>query len=119
MILEKKHGFVAPSEFWSLTQEQIDDISNGCGPKKFGWIVPDRFRLIGVNFTPSCDIHDYCYQAGYPKQLSDNLFLENNLYCASKCYWGFSWLAEFYAFGYYLAVKNGGGAFYRGAQLAN
>jgi len=32
---------------------------NGCGPKKFGWMVPDRWWL--VDFEMACSIHDAHY----------------------------------------------------------
>lgn len=103
----------APSDFWKLTPAQLSDISNGCGPKGFGWLVPDRFRLIGVNFTPACDIHDFCYHLGIPKEEADRMFLSNLLTIAEKeAVFGFKILASHFAFIYYLAVKNGGAGSY-------
>jgi hypothetical protein len=32
---------------------------NGCGPKGFGWLVPDKYGR--VDFTKAGDIHDACY----------------------------------------------------------
>lgn len=32
---------------------------NGCGPKGFGWLVPDKYGK--VDFTKAGDIHDACY----------------------------------------------------------
>jgi hypothetical protein len=110
IIITDKDGLKSPEEFYELSEGQISDISNGCGPKGWGFIVPDRFRLLGIDFAPACDRHDFCYHIGMPKKDADNLFLENMLTIASK-----AWLpqvAERFAFIYYLAVKNGGAGAY-------
>ena len=104
-----------PREIEGFTKRQIGDISNGCGPKGWGWLVPDRFRLIGLNFTPACDIHDVCYHIGIPKKEADNIFLDNLTIIARKSHTGP--LGEWLAMMYYLAVKNGGkGAYNKGKE---
>ena len=39
----------APKEFWLLAEEELAIISNGCGPKKFGYLVPDT--VWGLSIT--------------------------------------------------------------------
>jgi kynurenine formamidase len=106
----------APAAFFALTPSQIADISNGCGPKGWGWVVPNHFRLIGVDFQPACDIHDYMYGAGYEKQEADNLFLENMMSIVKHTWFPARLVAEHFAFIYYLAVKHGGGSAYKNAH---
>jgi hypothetical protein len=115
-MVRNKQGLIAPAEFWNLTQEQLADICNGCGPKGWGWIVPDRFRLIGVSFRLACDIHDYCYYSGVSKDIADKMFLENMLTLSQSAYFGCKPIAEHFAFIYYLAVKNGGAGAYNRAK---
>lgn len=113
----KHNGLIAPAEFWNLSPSQLNDISNGCGPKGWGWIVPNRFSLIGVNFKPACDIHDFCYQTGVDKEVADKMFLENMLTIAEReAHFGCRILANHMAFIYYLAVKNGGAGAYNRAK---
>lgn len=109
-------GLVAPGTYWDLTNEQLSDISNGCGPKGWGWLVPDKFRIMGIDFSPACDIHDFCYTVGIPKKVSDNLFLENTTVLSKIAHFGFKHIAERLAFLYYLAVKNGGAGAYNRAK---
>ena len=52
----------APKEYWQLTREQLDDISNGCGGSGVGALVPDSF--FGLSVKPACDIHDFMYHVG-------------------------------------------------------
>jgi len=40
----------APEKYWSLTDDQKAAMCNGCGPKKFGYLVPDT--MYGLNITP-------------------------------------------------------------------
>lgn len=118
-MIVKKNGILAPEEYFDLTVEQLEDICNGCGPKGWGWVVPDKFRIIGLDLEPACQIHDFCYHMGYPKKESDNMFLDNNLYCASKAPWIFRPVAEHIAFVFYLSVKNLGGIAYKNASNKN
>lgn len=82
MFLSKKGVLVAPFSFWCMTQEQIDDVCNGCGPQGgifnrfLSFCVPDS--LFGLNIKPACNIHDYCWSLDdMTKKESDNLFLDN------------------------------------------
>ena len=112
MDAERYKGLKYPKWFETLSQRDIDCIANGCGPKGFDYLVPDKFRLIGCDFSPSCEIHDVLYYFCESKKIADNLFLENNLTIASRCFIPFRPLAEWFAFLYYLAVKNCGDAAY-------
>lgn len=57
------NGCVAPPVIAALTQAQIDDVSNGCGPSgaKFD-LVPDK--IAGLDLYPGCSIHDVTYNFG-------------------------------------------------------
>lgn len=107
-----KNGIKAPKSFFELTKSQLAEISNGCGPAGWGLAVPDKFRIAGVDFTPACDPHDYMYHMGYPKNVADLVFEENTSYCATKARCGFRTWAQWAAYMYYLAVKNGGAGAY-------
>ena len=69
----------APEQFWLLTDEAREEISNGCGPKSYmGWIVPDT--VWGLSVSPCCDIHDYMYHIGEnedDRNVADRVFLNN------------------------------------------
>lgn len=106
----------APKEYYKLTPDQKADLLNGCGPKGWGWIVPDRFILIGVNFHEACQVHDFFYQTGLPKIEADNVFLENMQEASESAYTGCRWIAYRFAFLYYLAVKIGGAGAYNRAK---
>jgi hypothetical protein len=32
----------APKEYWELTPEQMDELTNGCGPKSVETLIPDK-----------------------------------------------------------------------------
>jgi hypothetical protein len=107
---------INPPGYESLTDAQIADVSNGCGPKGWGQWVPDRFRLIGINFKPACDRHDFDYEIGTPKKEADNRFLDNMTIIANEAPWPCKQVAHVLAFSYYLAVKNGGKGAYNRAK---
>ena len=50
---------------------------NGCGPKGYGWLIPDRLFLI--DFNKACNIHDVMYQMLniFTKDYSDDVFYKN------------------------------------------
>jgi hypothetical protein len=77
------NGKLAPYEcYWDLPNEEVDKLSNGCGPGDWKIdLVPDS--LLGCDFTESCNIHDVMYHFGkdnVDKQLADRVFLYNILY---------------------------------------
>lgn len=111
------HILSAPDGYWKLSDYDRNIICNGCGPGKWGsLIVPDKFLLIGVDFKPACNIHDYCYYSCVPKKKADNIFLENMTAIADEAWWGFRCIAQRFAFIYYLAVKYCGAGAYRNAR---
>lgn len=80
-ILRGSDGLLAPACFWSATSDWISDHSNGCGPASAKIdLIPDK--IMGIDFTPACIIHDICYSIGLDeedKRLADRLFLFNLL----------------------------------------
>lgn len=111
----KYDGLIIPPKLKGYTDSQIEGMSNGCGPQGYGWMVPDRFRLIGLNFTPACDIHDVCYQVRMPKEDADKIFEKNLTIIARRSHTGP--LGEWLAYIYYSAVRYGGsGAYNKGKE---
>jgi hypothetical protein len=107
-------NLIDPPGWNSLPKSERDRICNGCGPGRWGsWIVPDKFRLIGVDFSPACDRHDFCYIVGIGKKKADNLFFRNMSIIADEAFFLFRPIAHRLAFLYYLAVKHCGAGFYR------
>lgn len=117
--VKTKHGEVeltCRKSFTDKTPEQREAVSNGLGPKGFGWLVPDT--IIGINVTPAGDVHDEGYTEGgiiVDKQMDDRIFRDNmiRLVNAKKNQW--SWVKKLRMRRIkqnYRAVKNfGGGAF--------
>ena len=92
-ILSGKRGHIAPSRYWMLTDEEIKEKSNGCGPGSWKLdLVPDK--ILGVDFTESCNIHDICFlysKDAEDRRLSNRIFLYNLLvdvdtYCNDNCF---------------------------------
>ena len=70
----------APEDYWELTSEQRKTILNKCGPKGFGWIVPDTIWFL--NIGEACNIHDYMYAVGVTledKKEADRVLFNNIL----------------------------------------
>lgn len=70
---------ILPSVVATLTDLQVADIANGCGPagQKFDFI-PDR--PLGIDFKWSCNRHDACYHFGRTerdKLIADLCFMWN------------------------------------------
>ena len=40
----------APKEYWDLTDDEKAEFCNGCGPKGYGYLVPDT--MYGLKITP-------------------------------------------------------------------
>ena len=80
-IIHCNDGLLRPHVLAILTPEQAADLTNGCGPASMKTkLIPDE--ILGINFFPSCAIHDACYHFGEDeddKRLSDRLFLFNLL----------------------------------------
>lgn len=110
----------APPSYWNLTPSQKDELCNGCGPGEWGSrIVPDNWWFLGVNFAEACNIHDWNYRIGVPKELADKMFLHNMLTLADEAFWGCKWIASRIAFMYFLAVKHGGAGAYNKKRSQN
>ena len=103
-------GLKGPSVFDELSKQQVDDLTNGCGPSGAGWIVPER--VFHASFRVPCRVHDISYLCGYTKKISDQIFYENCMEKAGKVFVPLRPAAEWSAFMYYLAVKNCGHAAY-------
>ena len=68
----------APDLYWKLEEKEKAEICNGCGPRDFGWLVPDT--LWGLNVSEAADIHDFMYYNGktlVDKTRADEIFLNN------------------------------------------
>lgn len=66
---------------------------NGCGNKRFGWIIPE------LTFHRCCNIHDYMYYLGGTKsdrKFADTVFLYNMILNSKK--WYHSILARIFYF---------------------
>ncbi|MCS6871810.1 MAG: phospholipase A2 [Anaerolineae bacterium] len=84
---------------------------NGCGPERFGGLVPDLW------FTPACNRHDICYgTCGSNRAACDSRFYEDmRAICATRSWWTrTSCYAA--AWTYYQAVRNFGQGAYNNAQ---
>jgi len=70
----------APDEYWELTEEQLEELTGGCGPGHIGdYLVPDKLYGV-INIKPACRIHDYMYAVGLTeedKEEADKVFLDN------------------------------------------
>lgn len=105
----------APPEYWNLTEDAKHEIVNGCGPAKFGYLVPDT--MYGLDISRTCNIHDYMYHVGSTladKEEADRVFLNNALrIIQAKTNWRIlKWLRMRRAYTYYTAVKRYGAAAY-------
>jgi len=49
--LHKGFTLYAPVEFWELTPEEREKYTNGCGPQKLGFLVPET--NYGLCITPA------------------------------------------------------------------
>jgi hypothetical protein len=38
----------APDEYWELTPEQMDEMTNGCGPKAIEKLIPDSIFGLSI-----------------------------------------------------------------------
>jgi hypothetical protein len=95
------NGVLAPVQFWECAHS--DECCNGCGPKGWGWLIPDI--VDGVDAHLACNVHDCCYRRGKTEEdrKAADLLLRRNLSRVWK--WHTAQL-------YYWAVRFGGkGAF--------
>ncbi len=115
-----KYMLAAPESYWSATPEIKDSVTNGCGSKGFGFLVPDK--IFGMSITPACDIHDwmclvYNDEAGF--KLSTQVFFDNMQrinHAKSQCRFLERLRASRIKL-YYRAVKDFGRLFYYDAHV--
>ena len=110
-------GLRAPESYWKATAAELVELTGGCGPGKFGdYLVPDT--IWGLNITPACQIHDWCYRAGseVSKNDADLMFLGNivRLIRANTNSKILSTLRYLRAMKYFVAVEEGGDSSYVG-----
>lgn len=56
----KTNTLNAPSEYFELSKEEKENITNKCGPSgALSEFIPNS--LMGVDISESCNIHDYMY----------------------------------------------------------
>ena len=70
----------AAQSFWNATLDELDKVCNGCGPKKFGWLIPDV--ILGIDIGVACDAHDWDYNEGGDESdrlVADRRILKNML----------------------------------------
>jgi len=108
-----RNGLKGPLFYDFLTEQQIKDLTNGCGPKGAGFLVPER--IFHASFRNPCKIHDVMYLLGYDKKFADQVFYENCMEKTKETFYPIRPAAEWAAFMYYLAVKNGGNSSYKKA----
>lgn len=93
--------------------------TNGCGPKGWGWAVPDK--LCGLSIAEACNRHDCRYQRGRTDQekiRADSEFLANMLILIDSAGDGFliACKRKAKAYFYYLAVRYCGWKAYKSKQ---
>ena len=85
-----KYDLPRPAEFDQATDEQLQEIYNGIGSKKFSFLLWLTTKLFSV-FEAAALIHDYCWSKyfndGSRKRFdfSNNCFRAGNLILASTC----------------------------------
>jgi len=97
----------APKTYWNATEEQLENICNGCGAKD-GIKVPNT--MWGLNIKPCCQIHDWMFAEGktYADFLFANAIFIMNLTITIVSF-GNKWLAPIRlarATKYFLAVQT-------------
>ncbi len=115
-----KYMLAAPESYWSATPEIKNSVTNGCGSKGFGFLVPDK--IFGMSITPACNVHDwmclvYNDEAGF--KLSTQVFFDN-MQRINKAKTKCRFLARLRRCGimrYYQAVRNYGRLFYYDSHL--
>jgi len=124
MVKEKTLNLFCPHDYKTLSKEELNKITNGCGPQ--GWkfdFVPDKIWGLCINLP--CRIHDYMYHIGKgikDKEEADRVFLNNMIRLIEyKTKWKWlKWLRKRRAYKYYVAVKYlGGPAFWVNKNNSN
>ena len=75
----RPYALVAPASYWTMRDACGCNLRklgiNGLGPSGWGWLVPDSF--LGLPVHEAGDIHDFMYWKKKPKELADQVFLQN------------------------------------------
>lgn len=113
-----KRQLFAPAAYWELTTEQRTFLTNGCGTKRLGFLVPNT--AYGLSIKEACNIHDFMYRDGktiLDKESADRTFLNNMLRIIdgeTSCQL-LKTLRRYRVMSYYSAVRDfGGPAFWSG-----
>ena len=107
----EKLKLYAPKAYWETPENELKQITGGCGPGGIGdWLVPDT--MYGLSVFKACQIHDFMYAMGETnddKEEADRVF-KNNLIRIIKHHGGIlKSLRIIRAHTYYLSVKWFGG----------
>lgn len=118
LVINKYCGYrlIARPIVWDFNYDEIKAMSNGCGPD--GWkgdIIPDN--LLGICFTPACDIHDVEYKYGTTKEhktLADKNLITNMLTIneVDSKFFIFKFIRRKIILTYYEAVADLGSVFF-------
>lgn len=73
----KPYNLIAPQSYLDATPKEKEEVCNGAGPRKFGWLVPDTLYLLSI--TIAANIHDWMYHKRWNKDKADRVFLMNML----------------------------------------
>ena len=121
--MSKTVQLYAPALYWAIPAEGRKELCNGCGPKGFGFLVPDTFYLL--NISEACNIHDFMYSTGLTiedKNEADRAFLNNanRMIDAKTWFPPLRFLRKRRALKYYMAVHLfGGDAYWAGKNDPN
>ena len=106
----------APPEYWNLTPEAKEEMTNGCGPGGWkGMLIPDN--LLGADITGPCCIHDYRYLTGATEEdrLAADLEFHTNMLIVIEAERNDDLLTEArreLALRYYAAVRDHGRTYF-------
>lgn len=100
-----------PDTYKKASAELKKRVCNGCGPAGLiGKLVPEK--ILGIDISEACNIHDWMYNEGVDKQKADIYFLANMVLL---CYRGNKWLMWLrapLAVKYFLAVFTAGDEYF-------
>lgn len=112
--MKNEKYLVAPQKYWSESALYTPSYINGCGGSGItASIIPDS--LLGLDITNACNIHDYMYEKGIEKEISDKTFLSNMMTIINKDSDSkiLKLLRKAKAYLYYFGVKLFGSFFYK------
>lgn len=101
----------APTSFKDATEEEVSQISNGCGPDGGGRLVPDF--VLGLYVGQACVIHDWEYgTSDEPRTVVDSRFRRNLVAIVKKKGGLLEWPRLVIVWWYFRAVEKLGGNYY-------